>query len=297
MQATIIKTIDPEITVKDDKEQVIEATMSTERIDRDGENISVAGWDLTDFKKQPRLVSSHDYGGGFLGAGAGLLKQIGKWKNTRKDHTIPALKGQPVYYTRQFREREGIDVPNVEADWGYFLAKMGQATYSVGFIPSKTTDHADGDGIKIPFRTYEKQSLLETSHVIIPSNADAMGVLRSKGHQVHPNIRRSVAAIMQEVADGKATYLEDYQDVIIAGLEEQAKERTESNWVEFTLEEKELLLQASGLFVRYAKANPAKFASAQYGDDGADELITDEKDVPPEVVHELMSKALADTFS
>ena len=85
MNKTVKKVDVAEIKVISDEGQHLEATMSTARIDRDGESIAVNGWDIEDFQRHAVLVSSHDYGGSFLGAGAGLLKQIGGWENIRKD--------------------------------------------------------------------------------------------------------------------------------------------------------------------------------------------------------------------
>jgi hypothetical protein len=51
------------------------------------------------------------------------------------------------------------------------------AAYSVGFIPTKWED---GDGEKTPKRTYTEQELLEISHVVVPSNRDAIQGLRGK---------------------------------------------------------------------------------------------------------------------
>jgi len=51
------------------------------------------------------------------------------------------------------------------------------AAYSVGFMPIKWID---GDGEKEPRRTYTEQELLEISHVVVPSNRDAIQSIRSK---------------------------------------------------------------------------------------------------------------------
>ena len=145
--------------------------MSTASIDRDGESINPMGWkkSLPVFKKRPVLLSSHDY--------KDLRKQIGEFTQIKVNPD--GLFAKPKYY---------INEGNEEADWAFKLAAKGVAAYSVGFIPIKWTD---GDGEKEPRRTYEEQELLEISHVVVPSNRDAIQSVRSK----------SVDPIVNEILD------------------------------------------------------------------------------------------------
>jgi len=132
--------------------------MSTSSIDRDGESINPLGWkkSLPAFRKRPVLLSSHDY--------RDLRKQIGEFTQIKAN--MDGLFAKPKYY---------INEGNEEADWAFNLASKGMAAYSVGFIPKKWVD---GDGDKEPRRTYEEQELLEVSHVVVPSNRDAIQSLR-----------------------------------------------------------------------------------------------------------------------
>jgi len=139
--------------------------MSTASIDRDGESINPMGWkkSLPAFKKRPVLLSSHDY--------RDLRKQIGEFTQIKVNPD--GLFAKPKYY---------INEGNEEADWAFKLASKGVAAYSVGFIPIKWTDGdwtgEDGKSTK-PRRTYEEQELLEISHVVVPSNRDAIQSLRA----------------------------------------------------------------------------------------------------------------------
>ncbi len=139
--------------------------MSTASIDRDGESINPMGWkkSLPAFKKRPVLLSSHDY--------KDLRKQIGEFTQIKVN--ADGLFAKPKYY---------INEGNEEADWAFKLASKGVAAYSVGFIPIKWTDgdfsEEDGKAVK-PRRTYEEQELLEISHVVVPSNRDAIQSLRA----------------------------------------------------------------------------------------------------------------------
>jgi HK97 family phage prohead protease len=145
--------------------------MSTASIDRDGESIDPMGWkkSLPAFKKRPVLLSSHDY--------HDLRKQIGEFTTIRVN--ADGLFAKPKYY---------INEGNEEADWAFKLASKGVAAYSVGFIPTKWVE---GDGEKEPRRTYTEQELLEISHVVVPSNRDAIQSVRSK----------SVDPIVNEILD------------------------------------------------------------------------------------------------
>jgi len=135
---------------------VITAVLSTESVDRDGDIVQLSGWDLANFSKAPRLLSCHDYGQ--------LTSQIGEWRNVRVDPERKALIGEAHYYTGQ---------GNPEADWAYFLATQGQATYSVGFVPKASTPRKGANG----GRVYTNQELLEVSHVPVPSQPDALQLM------------------------------------------------------------------------------------------------------------------------
>jgi HK97 family phage prohead protease len=154
--------------------------MSTASIDRDGESIDPLGWrkSLPAFRKRPVLLSSHNYGD--------LRKQIGEF--TKIKVSEDGLFASPRYY---------INEGNEEADWAFKLASKGMAAYSVGFIPKAWVD---GDGEKTPARTYTEQELLEISHVVVPSNRDAIQSVRGKS--ADPAINQLVEDIISaEIVD------------------------------------------------------------------------------------------------
>ncbi|MDD5510898.1 MAG: HK97 family phage prohead protease [Dehalococcoidales bacterium] len=162
MTETIFKTFRPEVKAVNSEDGTIDMLipMSTASTDRDGESIDPLGWrkSLPAFRKRPVLLSSHNYGD--------LRKQIGEF--TKLKVSEDGLFASPRYY---------INEGNEEADWAFKLASKGMAAYSVGFIPKAWTD---GDGEKEPRRTYTEQELLEISHVVVPSNRDAIQGLRGK---------------------------------------------------------------------------------------------------------------------
>ncbi|HZU75952.1 MAG TPA: hypothetical protein VFA70_04255 [Dehalococcoidia bacterium] len=133
------------------KDGIITAILSTEAVDRDGDIVRLSGWRLDDLDGLP-LMSCHDYGS--------LTKQIGEWRNIRRDPQRKALVGEPVYYT---------DCGNPEADYAYQIALKGRARYSVGFLPHQDAPRKGAAG-----REYTDQELLEASQVPIPSNREAV---------------------------------------------------------------------------------------------------------------------------
>jgi len=161
----IYKTFRVEVKDVDAENGIVDMLipMSTGSVDRDGEVIEPGAWrkSLPAFKKRPILLSSHDY--------RDLRKQIGEFVALKL--TDDGLFARPKYY---------INEGNEEADWAFKLATKKMAAYSVGFIPKKWED---GDGDKAPRRTYKENELLEISHIVVPSNRDAIQGLMAKGIQ------------------------------------------------------------------------------------------------------------------
>lgn len=133
----------------------ISAILSTETKDRDGDIIRVEGWDLKYFNAHPVLVDGHKYDS---------QSQIGEWEDLKV--VGKRLQGIASYY---------IDEGNAAADWAYVVAEKGRAAYSVGFIPdmSKAVRLDDDDGWW-PTYEFNGQELLECSHVVVPSNPQAV---------------------------------------------------------------------------------------------------------------------------
>jgi HK97 family phage prohead protease len=179
------KTFRPEVKAVNSEDGTIDMLipMSTASIDRDGESIDPLGWrkSLPAFRKRPVLLSSHNYGD--------LRKQIGEFTSIKV--TEDGLFAKPKYY---------INEGNEEADWAFKLASKGMAAFSVGFMPTKWTD---GDGEKTPARTYTEQELLEISHVVVPSNRDAIQGVRGKS--VDPVINEVIDDVLKDMPEEKAS--------------------------------------------------------------------------------------------
>jgi HK97 family phage prohead protease len=198
MTETIFKTFRPEVKAVNAETGEIDMLipMSTASTDRDGESIDPLGWrkSLPAFRKRPVLLSSHNYGD--------LRKQIGEF--TKIKVSEDGLFASPRYY---------VGEGNEEADWAFKLASKGMAAYSVGFIPKSWVD---GDGEKAPARTYTEQELLEISHVVVPSNRDAIQGLRGKSADpvINSIIEDIVSAEIVDMTGDVATLTDTNSDTI-----------------------------------------------------------------------------------
>lgn len=178
------KMVVPQTKVLDTAKGQVRAVVSTETIDRDGDIIRVAGWQLENFLKHPVLLSSHNYGQ--------LRSVIGEWQSMEAKQRPSRLEGVAHYY---------IGEGNEEADWAFKLAEKGRAAFSVGFIPDmdKAVEREGDRG----FGSYEfnGQELLEVSQVSIPSNPEALqqlkGFMEASGHKDSP-LLSLIAATLQE---------------------------------------------------------------------------------------------------
>lgn len=161
----ITKIFVGEIRSFDEKNKTVRAVVSDQSIDRYGEVILASAYTngLDNYKKNPVLLSSHNYGS--------LKNIIGKAEELtigKKD-----LEVEFKYF---------VDDGNSEADWGWKLAsKYKIAAFSVGFLPKKSIGadwEKDGEDImagKVPRRTYTEVELLEVSQVTVPANPNAVG--------------------------------------------------------------------------------------------------------------------------
>lgn len=160
----IIKNYITEIKEISETERTFTATASTENVDRDREVLTLKGWDLTNYKKNPVVLWAHTYD----------VPPIAKSVWTK------VVKGEGLMFKPQFAT---TDFANDIFDLykGGFLK-----SFSVGFKP---VEWKDGVGGEEPRRTYLKQELLEISSVPVPANPGALisamsdGIIKSKAMQ------------------------------------------------------------------------------------------------------------------
>lgn len=120
------------------------AIASTSVVDRQNESVSVDGWELKNFKKNPVMLWAHNHD----------IPAIGIAKNLRVEGTgkKAQLTFEPVFHEI---------TPEAQAIKKMFDEKIINS-FSVGFKP------LDIDG-----NTYTKQELLEISAVNVPANPEA----------------------------------------------------------------------------------------------------------------------------
>ena len=152
------KVLRPEIRAVNETDSTVTAVVSSESIDREGDVIRVAGWDLKSFRKHPVLLADHNY--------FDIRSQIGEWTSMKVDRSAKELVGTAKYYA---------GAGNEKADWAFELAKRGKAAFSVGFIPdaSRMQRREDDEG-KFAGIDFRGQELLEVSHVTVPANPEGL---------------------------------------------------------------------------------------------------------------------------
>ncbi len=154
-------------TVKaiDKEKRLIDFAISTERVDRMGDVITVSGWKLKEFRRNPVILFGHNSRQPPIGRAI----KVGK-----TDSALTA--------TAQFMERD----LNEFADSVYRMYLEGfMRAVSVGFIPLARERIEDDDGDFTGFK-FTKQELLEFSAVPIPANPDALINARSAGIDTQP---------------------------------------------------------------------------------------------------------------
>ena len=129
--------------VKEIKEggNIIGAVATTDTPDRDGEILSIEGWELDNFIKNPVLLWGHD----------SRALPIGKVSNLRR-----------VKNSLLFDAQFAVEENDFAAKVSKLVAGGYLNTFSVGFLPKQK----EGD-------RYTKQELLEISVVNVPANPEA----------------------------------------------------------------------------------------------------------------------------
>jgi phage head maturation protease len=162
----------------DEGERAEVGYVSTAGIDRDAEILLPSGCDLRQFRKAPQVLWGHDYD----------LPPIGKaiWVKPDQKKSPRGILAKTVY----------AKTDRAEEIWQ--LVKGGfLKTFSVGFIPTKSTYQGAEDWDKVcdqlktqgydfdrtkVRRIYTKWILLEYSKVSVPANIDALTVAVAKGN-------------------------------------------------------------------------------------------------------------------
>lgn len=162
----------------DEESRKVRFRASTPTIDRHGTIVRPEGISVKNFQKNPIFLWGHDGYGSMFGGGPEMENVIGK-------------------VTDYERSKEAFDIDvefapaevNPKADLAYKLTKSGFLnTVSVGFSPITTSIEKvgkEGHDEPIDVLVYEKSELLEVSLVPIPSNPEALALVRSMAQEVN----------------------------------------------------------------------------------------------------------------
>jgi HK97 family phage prohead protease len=142
-------------------DRVLEFIASTAQVDRYGDIIEVAGWELDNWLKVPVILYGHDYGGFPIGQGVSAIKD--------------PLRGLVI------QAKFATSAENPDADIAYRLALGGYIrAVSVGFIDLEREPILDNEGNRTGWR-FKRAELLEVSLVAVPANPGALIVPVQKG--------------------------------------------------------------------------------------------------------------------
>lgn len=160
------KTLPVGMKAINQEERTIDFVISTEAVDRDFDTISVAGWQLAHYRKNPVVLWAHD----------SRSLPIARALHTRKEDGA-------LVSTAQFTPADMN--PNGDTVFRMYVGKFLHAV-SVGFMPI-TFDRADDE--KRPFGVdFKKQDLLEFSAVPVPANPEALVQAAKSGIDIKPII-------------------------------------------------------------------------------------------------------------
>jgi len=157
----IHKTLDFAVKqVGDPQDRTLEFVGSTADVDRYGDIIEVAGWDLENYEKNPVFLWGHDY------------KQPPVGKSVKVGKTDQGLLFQVKFPTAEI-------YPFADTIYKLYLGGYLRAT-SVGFQDLEREPITDKEGRQTGFR-YKKQELYELSAVPLPANPNALVMAVQKG--------------------------------------------------------------------------------------------------------------------
>lgn len=133
-------------------DQQIEMIATTEALDRDGEIISIDGWNLKNYKKNPVILAAHNY----------FSPAIGRATSVK-------IKDKKMILKIEFPE-EGLN-PMADIYRKLYKSEFMKAG-SIGFLPIKW-EYGDEKQSSY-WRKYIEQEMLEFSLVTVPSNPEAL---------------------------------------------------------------------------------------------------------------------------
>lgn len=158
-EAVVVKQYASEIKTEEIKGRKIPFVISTNDVDRDGDVVSVDGWDLKNYQKNPVVLWAHDY----------RRLPVGRGHDVKVD-------GGSLRAVAEFAAKEVSEFADevYRMVVGKFLSAV-----SVGFVPRKWAfSEENGRQFGIDFL---EQELLEFSVVPVPANPNALVSLAASG--------------------------------------------------------------------------------------------------------------------
>ena len=133
--------------------------ISSGTVDRDGDILKAEGADFSNFKKNARLLWSHNSGGGEARPAIGRIENV-------------EVKDGKIYFTPVFDLKDKFAKEIFRKYKERFLD-----AFSVGFLPKEWEENETG-------YVFNKWEALEFSAVNVPANPEALVVLRSQKFEV-----------------------------------------------------------------------------------------------------------------
>lgn len=162
---------------------ILEFIASDETLDRYGEILTAAGWQLEHYRRNPVFQNSHQYGDIIFTLGKALLTEVRE------------VGGRPALYQRiEFATAVN---PMARIAYGLYRGKFLNAV-SVGFIPLRWENGDDGGAVAGFHRRYLEQELLEVSAVGIPANPEALQ-LGLKAGAIEVSDLRELAGLLRSL--------------------------------------------------------------------------------------------------
>src|SRR6266404_270199 len=148
---------------------VIDFRSSDETLDRYSEFISVAGWKLENYRRNPVVQNAHSYTSLSDTIGKSLITEIRSQPGTQNSEL-----GTYLFQRVLFAVEEN---PMAKVAYGLYKGGFLNAV-SVGFIPLSWENGTNEEGYR---RKYLEQELVEVSAVSIPANPNALTLALKAG--------------------------------------------------------------------------------------------------------------------
>jgi len=171
-----------EVSMPGTEEAILDFVASDATLDRYGEVIEQTGWELANYRKNPVVVDSHDYGSISRVIGQSLITEV---RNGKLLNRVKFALENPLGKLAHALSRGG------------FIRSE-----SVGFIPisSKRGDPDKGE----PRRTFTRQELIEISLVAVPANPGATIGLALRSGAIERRDLAEVLSLLRQFSNNES---------------------------------------------------------------------------------------------